>query len=88
MKSIEIENIVDGTYPISVYISDIYKNNNVLIGTINSDPYPSIISFDTSIPEIFNNIEEILINLVDANQCERLKKLECDFDTMFQISII
>ena len=87
MVSVEIENIINAQYPINVYISDIYVNNNYLIGIINTNPFPSGAVFDTTIPSIFNSIDTILVWMIDSNQCESFKLVECGGGDILQIKI-
>ena len=77
MAQITITDISGSTaYPISVYISDIYGNNQTLIGDI-SDEVPPIINYNTTIPPLFSTAEEVILKLIDNNGCEVFKVLPC-----------
>jgi len=87
MTQIRITDISGGTYPISVYIADVYGNNSYLLGTINSGPVPPTVYYNTVIPTIFNTAPEIMLLLVDDNDCEIFKILDCTFGCAFEITI-
>jgi hypothetical protein len=52
MTQIRITEISGGTFPVTVYISDVYGNNQTLIGTISSGPVPPVVEYNTDIPSI------------------------------------
>lgn len=85
MTQVRITNITGETLPVNVYISDIYGNNKYLIGTINST-VPPIVVYNVEIPSIFNTAPEIKLSLIDSNNCEISKLLDCTFCT-FEIII-
>ena len=88
MVQVRLTEITGGTYPISVYLSDIYGNNQTLLGTIASGTtVPPIIYYNTVIPAIFQTAPEIMLKLVDANGCETIKILDCTFGCTFNITI-
>ena len=87
MTQVRITEISGGTYPIDVYISDVYGNNQTLLGTINTGPVPPIIEYNTVIPSIFNTAPEIMLTLTDNNGCSIFKLLQCTFGCTFQITI-
>ena len=87
MTQIRIDEISGGTYPISVYIADVYGNNRSLLGTIGTGPVPPIVEYNTVIPTIFNTAPEIMLLLVDDNDCEVFKILDCTFGCAFEITI-
>ena len=88
MNQVRITEISGGTYPISVYISDVYGNNQTLLGTISSNPgFPPNVEYNTVIPAIFATAPEIMLKLVDSNNCEIFKILQCTFGCTFQITI-
>lgn len=87
MTQVRITDISGGTYPISVYISDVYGNNQTLLGTISSGPVPPTVEYNTIIPSIFNTAPQIMLTLVDANNCSIFKILDCTFGCTFQITI-
>ena len=72
MTQVRITDISGSTaYPFSVYISDVYGNNRTLLGTISS-VVPPTVEYNTVIPPIFNTAPEIMLTLVDGNNCEVL----------------
>ena len=87
MTQVRITEISGGTYPIQVYIADIYGNNSTLIGTINDGPVPPTVKYNTVIPSIFQNAPQIMLTLVDSNNCVVFKILDCTFGCDFQITI-
>jgi len=87
MTQIRIDEISGGTYPINVYIADVYGNNRTLLGTIGTGPVPPTVQYNTVIPTIFNTAPEIMLLLVDDNDCEVFKILDCTFGCAFEITI-
>lgn len=87
MTQIRITEISGGTYPISVYIADVYGNNRTLLGVIGSGPVPPIEEYNTNIPPIFNTAPEIMLILVDDLGCTIFKILDCTFGCTFLITI-
>lgn len=87
MTQVRITDISGSTaYPFSVYISDVYGNNQTLLGTISS-VVPPTVEYNTVIPSIFNTAPEIMLTLVDGNNCGIFKILQCTFGCSFQITI-
>ena len=87
MTQIRITEITGGTYPIDVYISDVYGNYQTLLGTIDPGPVPPIVEYNTVIPSIFNTAPEIMLTLTDDNGCSIFKLLQCTFGCTFYITI-
>jgi hypothetical protein len=87
MTQVRITEISGGTYPISVFISDVYGNNSNLLGTISSGPVPPVIKYNSVIPSIFQNAPQIMLTLTDSNDCQIFKILDCTFGCEFQIII-
>lgn len=87
MTQIRINEISGGTYPISVYIADVYGNNQTLLGTISEGPVPPTIEYNTTIPTIFQTAPQIMLILTDSNGCVVFKILDCTFGCSFQITI-
>ncbi len=87
MTQVRITEISGGTYPIQVYISDVYGNNQTLLGTIATGPVPPVLEYNTVIPPIFNTAPEIMLTLTDSNGCSIFKLLQCTFGCSFQITI-
>jgi hypothetical protein len=78
MTQVRITEISGGTFPISVYISDIYGNYETFLGTISGEVPPQV-EYNTVIPPIFQTAPEILLKMVDANNCQVFKVLTCVF---------
>ena len=76
MTQVRITEISGGTYPISIYIADVYGNNNTLLGTISSGPVPPVVEYNTVIPSIFQTAPQIMLTLTDSNDCQVFKILE------------
>ena len=87
MTQVRITEISGGTYPIDVYISDVYGNYQTLLGTIDPGPVPPIVEYNTVIPSIFDTAPQIMLTLTDNNGCSIFKLLECTFGCTFQITI-
>ena len=87
MKQVRITEISGSTaYPISVYISDIYFNYQTLLGTIN-DVVPPVVEYNTTLPSIFQTAPQIVLTLIDNNNCQVFKILDCTFGCTFLITI-
>jgi len=87
MVQVRITIISGGTYPINAYISDVYGNNQFLLGTINPGPVPPVQTYNSTVPTIFETAPEIMLTLVDANGCKVFKILDCTFGCAFEITI-
>ena len=87
MTQVRITEISGGTYPISVYIADVYGNNQTLLGTISTGPVPPTVYYNTVIPSIFQTAPQIMLTLVDSNNCTVFKILDCTFGCAFEITI-
>ena len=86
MTQVRIGFISGETLPVSVYIADVYGNNQALLGTITSAVPPEV-QYNSTIPPIFNSAPAIMIKLVDANGREIFKILECTFGCAFDITV-
>ena len=87
MKQVRITEISGSTaYPINVYISDIYFNYETLLGTIN-DVVPPVVEYNTTLPSIFQTAPQIVLTLIDDNNCQVFKILDCTFGCTFLITI-
>jgi hypothetical protein len=87
MTQVRITDISGSTaYPFSVYIADVYGNNQTLIGTITTGTTIPVY-YNTVIPSIFNTAPQIMLTLVDTNNCSIFKILDCTFGCTFQITI-
>jgi hypothetical protein len=87
MVQIRITEISGGTYPIQVFIADVYGNNQYQLATINSGPVPPVQTYNSTIPSIFETAPELMLKLIDANGCEIFKILDCTFGCAFEITI-
>jgi hypothetical protein len=86
MIQVRITSISGGTYPINVYIADVYGNNKSLLGTISSS-VPPVVSYNSVIPAIFDTAPEIMLILTDSSGCEVFQILDCTFGCAFAITI-
>lgn len=87
MNQLRITEISGGTFPVEVYISDVYGNNKVLLGVISSGPVPPVVKYNSQIPSIFNSAPEVIVTLVDVNNCEKFTILDCTYGCAFEIII-
>jgi len=87
MVQVRLDFISGASYPVSVYIADVYGNNKSLLGTINPGPVPPQISYNSSIPSIFQNAPQIMLILEDSVGCSLFKILDCTFGCAFNISV-
>lgn len=87
MVQVRLDLITGATYPVSVYIADVYGNNQTLIGTINPGPVPPTISYNSVIPSIFNSAPQVMLIIVDADNCQTFKILDCTFGCAFAITV-
>lgn len=87
MVQVRIDFISGASYPVSVYIADVYGNNEALLGTINAGPVPPEISYNSVIPPIFETAPQIMIILRDSSGCQLFKILDCTFGCAFNISV-
>lgn len=87
MRQIRITTISGSTYPINVFIADVYGNNRSLLGTISSGPVPPTVTYNTVIPSIFDTAPEVMLLLVDDKGCELFKILDCTYGCAFEIII-
>lgn len=88
MVQVRITEISGGTYPISVYIADVYGNNQFLLGTLAvGTNVPPTLNYNTTIPSIFQTAPEIMLKMIDANGCEIFKILDCTFGCAFNITV-
>ena len=76
MRQIIVTEILGATYPITVYLSDVYGNNLILLGTIIS-PIPSVVTYTIQNDSIFNTAPKVLLTMVDSNNIEYMEFLEC-----------
>lgn len=76
MRQITITEISGATYPVNVYLSDIFGNNLTLLGIIDS-PVPPVVIFTIGNDSIFNTAPQILITMVDSDGIEYIDSLQC-----------
>lgn len=86
MVQVRIEQITGATYPVNVYISDVYGNYQTLLGTISS-AVPPVVNYNSVIPAIFETAPQIMLTLTDANGCSIFKILDCVFGCAFNITV-
>jgi len=77
MSKIQVDLISGVTYPVDLYVSDVYGNNKTFVSTITSGPVPPVIDF-TSLPSIFNTAPAVMITMIDANLCEKFEIVDCE----------
>jgi hypothetical protein len=71
MNQIRIE-AVSGAVPISVYVADVYGNNQSLLGTItNTGVIPPAERFYP--PSLFNTAPAVMVIMVDNDGCEKFQ---------------
>ena len=87
MVQVRIDFISGASYPVSVYIADVYGNNEALLGTINAGPVPPEISYNSVIPPIFETAPQIMLILRDSAGCQLFKILDCTFGCSFNITV-
>jgi len=85
MTQIRIE-AVTGETPIYVYVSDVYGNNEYLIGTITDTGLipPAALFYP---PSLFNTAPAIMLTLIDNRGCRKFEIIECSYGCGFDISI-
>lgn len=86
MIQIRITEITGGTLPINVYLSDVYGNNQSLLGTITS-AVPPVQTYNSTIPAIFETAPEVMLTLIDSNGCQVFKILQCTYGCAFEITV-
>lgn len=74
-----------GNTPFNVYVSDVYGNNEVLVGVISS-PIPPDQNFVP--PSLFDTAPTIMVTLEDSSGCRVFKILDCAFGCDFSITVV
>lgn len=87
MVQVRLDFISGATYPVSVYIADVYGNNKSLLGTINVGPVPPEVRYNSVVPAIFQTAPQIMLILEDASGCSVFKILDCIFGCAFNITV-
>lgn len=68
MIEVVVDNIYGAQLPINVFISDIYGNNKIYLGTIQN-PVPPSVNFYLDYPSQFDTAPIFLVTLEDYNSC-------------------
>lgn len=88
MVQVRITGISGATYPVQMYISDKYGNNEYSLGSLSAGTQvPPTVYINSTIPAIFQTAPEIMFKMVDTNNCEVMKILDCTFGCAFAIII-
>lgn len=87
MVQVRLDFISGASYPVSVYIADVYGNNKSLLGTIASGPVPPDVNYNSVIPTIFQTAPQIMLILEDSSNCSIFKILDCVFGCAFNITV-
>jgi hypothetical protein len=78
--------LVSGNVPISVFVANVYGDNQTLIGTIsNTGAIPPDANFYP--PALFNTAPQIMLMLIDNEGCKKSEILDCTFGCAFAISV-
>lgn len=76
MTLVRIDSISGVTYPVDVYVADVYGNNRTFLANISSGPVPPELSY-TTLPPLFNNAPAVMVIVIDANNCEKFEIVPC-----------
>jgi len=76
MTQISLDYISGVTYPVNIYMADIYGNNMTFITNISSGPIPPQVNYVT-VPSILDTANEVMILLVDSNNCQKFEIVPC-----------
>lgn len=87
MVQVRLDFISGASYPVSVFIADVYGNNKSLLGTISAGPVPPQINYNSVIPSIFQSAPQIMLILEDSAGCSVFKILDCIFGCAFNITV-
>lgn len=71
-------NSITGTPPFEVYVSDINGNNQSLVGIILNSVPPTV---TLDIPDLFNNVLQIGLSIIDGNGCNLFYVIPCNTET-------
>ena len=80
MVILEIQGISGGTLPISLYACDVYQNQCVLFGTIESSVPPTV---TFTLPSQFDTVPSFGILLVDDDGCEKFEIAVCNVGDVY-----
>lgn len=78
MTQIRLDGITGVTYPVDLYVADVYGNNRFFLATISSGPVPPELAF-TTLPPIFDTAPSVMLIMIDANDCQTFEILPCQF---------
>jgi len=78
MTQIRIDGITGVTYPVDLYVADVYGNNRYFLATISSGPVPPELAY-TTLPAIFDTAPSVMLIMIDANDCQTFEILPCQF---------
>jgi hypothetical protein len=86
MTKIVLSNLV-GSYPLKIYISDVYGGNETYLGQVNS--YFSGTT-EYNLPLVFATAPQVTIKIIDSLNEFIERKLNCQFncDLIVDISIV
>lgn len=87
MVQVRLDFISGASYPVSVFIADVYGNNKSLLGIISVGPVPPQIRYNSVIPPIFQTAPQIMLILEDSAGCSVFKILDCTFGCAFDITV-
>lgn len=72
-----------GSSPFSFYMCGLDLNNCNYVGSANT--ITSSVQFD--LPTIFNGASQVILKMIDSNNCEEIKIIDCDDNCTFQVII-
>ena len=91
MTKIILTNLV-GSYPLRVYVSDIYGGNESFLGQINTSFTGST---EYNLPIVFDNAPQVTIKIIDSNNMVDPEKLKIysnrhgvDYKTLLSLAAI
>lgn len=86
MTKIVLTNLV-GSYPLRVYVSDVYGGNEAFLGQINTSFTGTT---EYNLPIVFQNAPQVTIKIIDSLNKLVERQLNCKFncDLIVDISII
>ncbi len=74
---------ITGASPYDFYVCDIFENNSFLLGSVSTDsPDPIFL-----LPSLFNSAPQIMIKMIDSNDCVIKKIFTCDLSCGFEVII-
>lgn len=76
MTQVRIDSITGVTYPIDIYVADVYGNNRTYLATVLNGPVPPELSY-TTLPPLFDNAPAVMVIVIDANNCEKFEIVPC-----------